>query len=104
LAELAGYLAAAVDWLAAHPAAGDASDETADLVHAVRRVAYPAVVRRIQVGDCAVDGCPGAMTAIPRDPTTPRPSATYCDTDPAHEWPVGLWITPMSASDPCHSA
>jgi hypothetical protein len=39
--ELAGYLAAAVDWLAAYPAAGDTADEVADFVHAARRVATP---------------------------------------------------------------
>ncbi|HEX8627079.1 MAG TPA: hypothetical protein VF755_02780 [Catenuloplanes sp.] len=90
---VAGYLRGCVDWLAAYPAAGDTCDEVAELVHTARRAAYPNPARRITVGECATGECPGTMTAVLRDPDNPRPSAIYCDTEPAHEWPVAQWIT-----------
>jgi len=88
---LARWLGRHVDWLAAHPAAGDAADEIAEARRVAFRGAYPNPVRRVELGDCPIPECAGTVAAIVRDATAVLPSSALCDTDPGHEWAMVEW-------------
>jgi hypothetical protein len=89
---LARWLGRHVDWLAAHPAAGDAAEEIAEARRVAFRGAYPNVVRRVKLGACPADsGCAGTVHAIVRDPGAFLPSSALCTDDPCHEWPMSAW-------------
>lgn len=88
---LALWLRRHADWLAAHPAAGDAADEVAEVCHVAARGAYPRQVRRVQLGACPFSNCDGAIWAIVRDPSAVLPSAAACDARAAHEWSMAEW-------------
>jgi hypothetical protein len=89
---LAGFLGRHVDWLAAHPAAGDAAAEIGDLMgaggHATR-----APARHIRVGPCIDSRCSGTLAALFHDHAGRTPSAIVCDADNAHAWPPERWHT-----------
>ena len=91
-----------LDWLAAHPAAGDLSRELAAVVRRARRTAGPDEVRRIAVGPCVENGCPGALTAfVPRDSARAGTAEIRCDADPDHRWPDERWVEmSVPAADP----
>lgn len=80
-----------VDWLAAYPAAGDAVDEIAEARRIAARAAYTQPARRVEVGNCPENDCPGVVFAIVRDPAAVLPSAAECDHDPDHAWPIHEW-------------
>ena len=88
---LARWLRPHVDWLAAHPAAGDAADEIAEIRRTAERGAYPNPVRRVELGACPEHECEGAVWAIVRDPSAFLPSAAACDVQPDHEWAMQQW-------------
>jgi hypothetical protein len=90
---MAAFLARHLDWLTAHPAAGDAAAEIAALAQAASTAARPSRWRRIQLGGCVVAGCDGQLTALVRDRDAPLPSAITCDTGADHTWPPELWHT-----------
>lgn len=89
---LVRFLRRQVDWLAAHVAAADASDEVAQLVRWARRVAYPNPTRRVSIGPCVEPGCPGELVAFvhPRQPQ--QPAEISCGVDPAHSWLTDQWM------------
>ena len=88
---LASWLGRHVDWLAAHPAAGCAADEIADVRRIAFRGAYPTPVRRVELGQCPVPECAGTVAAIVRDASAVLPSSALCDTDQGHEWAMVEW-------------
>lgn len=88
---IAYWLRRHADWLAAHPAAGDAADEIADVLHIAARGAYPRPVRRVELGACPVPQCDGTVFAIVRDRSAVLPSAAACNTTAAHEWSMPEW-------------
>ncbi|WP_103501675.1 MULTISPECIES: hypothetical protein [Streptomyces] len=62
--ELAEFLARHVDFLAAHPAAGPAADEIADVAGALRRLVAPPRAPLVPLGRCVEPGC-GAEVLLP---------------------------------------
>lgn len=95
VAALTAFLRRNGDWLAAHPAAAEATEETARLVRAGRRAAFPDRARSIRLGACPESGCSGSLTVAVRttDRDTGRDSgqAVVCDADPAHRWTSDQW-------------
>lgn len=89
---LAGFLALHTDWIAAHAAAGDATEEVAQLVRFARRVAYPDSVRRVPVGECVDGECTGELIAMLHSADPLLPTEITCDVDPRHTWPAYRWI------------
>ncbi|GAA4227645.1 hypothetical protein GCM10022254_15850 [Actinomadura meridiana] len=88
VALLARFLLDHVDWLAAHPAAGELTAEIARVARSARRTAHREPVRRIVVGPCAAPGCGGELTAAIRPGHGTR---VRCDADPAHAWDGPQW-------------
>lgn len=88
--DLARFLRTYLDWLAAHCAAAEMSEEVLALVRSARRVAYPAEVRRMPIGSCVAPGCDGQLSAIVR-PSEAPPAEITCDAVPAHTWPEHQW-------------
>ena len=89
---LVTFLGRHVDWIAAHPAATEATDEVAQLVRAARRVAYPNPVHRVAIGSCVEVGCGGELVAFvhPHEPLLP--AEIRCDADPCHSWLEHHWM------------
>lgn len=84
-------------WLAAHPAAGDASAELRQLVNDARRVAYPEVSGTTRdLGTCPVteDGavCGGKLRGVMRRTDSFLPSWVLCDREREHAWDATQWI------------
>ncbi|MEV6526873.1 hypothetical protein AB0M43_33575 [Longispora sp. NPDC051575] len=92
VASLAQFLDGHLDWLAAHPAAGDWCDELADLVRRADRVLDPDTTRRSLVSTCVMDDCPGQLWALLRDVDDTRPSAITCDAEQSHTWQPDRWL------------
>lgn len=89
---LAGLLVRHADWLAAHPAAADATREVARLERAAHRVARRETLRRVSVGNCVAPGCTGHLVTVVRAGGGVDSGASIqCDADPAHTWPGGRW-------------
>lgn len=90
------YVAHHAQWLAAHPAAADASAELRDLLRQCRAAAYPSGTRVIDIGLCpVVDNdqmpCGGKLRAMIRPGESMLPSAVGCDQDEAHRWGASEW-------------
>ncbi|MFC8846781.1 MULTISPECIES: hypothetical protein [unclassified Micromonospora] len=88
---LANFLLRHLRWLAAHPAAGEFSDETARLVRSARRAAYPSQVRQVVLGVCVEPGCDGQLTALLR-PGDPTRTEIRCRKDAGHRWADHQWL------------
>lgn len=92
---LGAYVATHARWLAAHPAAADASAEMADLARSCYAAAYPSDTRIIHIGACPalVDGepCEGQIRALLRREASLLPSAVACDTVAEHAWTPDQW-------------
>jgi hypothetical protein len=89
---LAKFLGVHMDWIATHSAAGDATQEVAQLVRWARRVAYPDAVRRVPVGACVDADCPGELIALLHSADPLLPTEITCNADPRHSWPAYRWI------------
>lgn len=88
---MAAFLRAHADWLAAHPAAEDATREVARLVRTARRLTRRDTQRRVVIGPCVKTGCPGELTAhLSGRPSAP-PGEIRCGADAGHTWPGHLW-------------
>lgn len=88
---LSVFLLRHTDWLAAHPAAAEATREVARLVVRADRVAHPDQSRRIGLGGCVVPGCAGLLSAtVPGGAAGGHP-AVNCDADPQHSWAGHQW-------------
>ncbi|MER5809327.1 hypothetical protein ABT143_14225 [Streptomyces sp. NPDC002033] len=108
VAGLTAFLLRNADWLAAHPAVGEASEEIARLVRAGRRAAFPDPARTIRLGGCPEPGCPGALALPVRAGTraagtsaagAPAGPAIVCDADPRHRWTSEQWSRLSEAMD-----
>ncbi|UWE09993.1 helix-turn-helix domain-containing protein [Actinacidiphila bryophytorum] len=91
VARLAGFLLRHLRWLAAHPAAGDAAAEFAQLARAARRALAADPVRRVQVGGCVETGCRGRLVATFRSGGLDERTRIRCDADPDHSWAAAEW-------------
>lgn len=92
-AALGEFIARSAEWLAAHPAAGEAAGELRDLVHSAYPVAYPSGTRFFDVAPCLVVGCTGTIRAVVRRVDSLLPSALVCSEDDGHTWPASEWLT-----------
>lgn len=102
---LARYVAANASWIAAHPAAGDLSEELRDTASEAFHLAQPAGARRYQLKDpfgnpvgCREivgdgDPCPGSLWTILRRTDSLLPSELACDHDGDHYVPADEWMT-----------
>ncbi|WP_225844529.1 helix-turn-helix domain-containing protein [Streptomyces sp. HPF1205] len=103
---LSVFLLRHADWLAAHPAAAEATREVARLVARARRVAHPEQVRRVPLGACVEPGCDGRLSATVRGAgsgsgpgsgagsgagSVAAPVTVSCDADPRHSWAGPEW-------------
>ncbi|MEU6055328.1 helix-turn-helix domain-containing protein [Streptomyces xanthochromogenes] len=93
--ELSAFLSRHAEWLSAHPAAAEVTEEVARVAAAARRVARPGGTRRRTVGACVVPACPGELGAVVGD--TPHPLEVRCDANPEHTWAGHQW-TQLSLS------
>ncbi|WP_124265853.1 MULTISPECIES: hypothetical protein [Streptomyces] len=89
--ELAAFLLANADWLAAHPAAAEATAEVLRQVRRTRAVARPATGRRIRIGNCVRDDCTGELSVLVRGSGTEPPAEIRCDRDTGHTWRGDEW-------------
>ena len=102
---LARYVAKHAQWLAAHSAAGDISDELADTASEAFHIAHPTGARRYQLKDpygnpvgCPAtveegDFCIGSLWTILRRTDSLLPSELVCDHDNEHYVPADKWMT-----------
>lgn len=88
---LSVFLLRHADWLAAHPAAAEATREVARLVTRARRVAHPEQVRRVDLGACVEPDCGGRLSATVRAGAPAAYPAVSCDADPLHTWAGHQW-------------
>lgn len=93
VADMSEYVARHAHWLAAHPAAGDASAELRELAVRAHRIAYPDGTRVVAVGPCPRDGCDGTIRAVLRASDSLLPSRIVCDANADHVWPADQWLT-----------
>jgi hypothetical protein len=92
VAALSVFLLRHADWLAAHPAAAEATREISGLVARARRIAHPEPVRRVPLGACVEPGCTGSLSATVRAAASGTPpAAVTCDADPRHTWAGPEW-------------
>jgi hypothetical protein len=103
ITQLSVFLLRHADWLAAHPAAAEATREVARLVTRARRVAHPEQVRRIGLGDCVEPGCGGTLSATVRTGAPAAYPTVQCDADPRHTWAGHQW-TALRRLMPRHAA
>lgn len=89
--DLTGFLRRHVDWLAAHPAAAEATEEVARLVRSARRVVDPLRVRRVPIGTCVERGCDGQLHAVVSLNESSAPAEISCDADAQHNWSEHQW-------------
>ncbi|MGW4160238.1 helix-turn-helix domain-containing protein [Streptomyces sp. NPDC004788] len=93
-AHLAAFVLRSAEWLAAHPAAADATRELHRLARAARRVARAEPAREVPVGPCVEPGCTGRL-AVP-----PGARHIECDADHAHRWGAPDWSRLRRAAAP----
>jgi hypothetical protein len=76
---LATFLRAHLDWLAAHPAVRELSDELDDAVGMAQRVVHPEVGTKLEVGTCESNGCNSTVYATFRAENGHAPTVVSCD-------------------------
>lgn len=91
LTTIGAYLATHNVWLAAHPAAGDCSDELNSLQRRAWAVAYPTGARVFPVGPCPTTGCGATVRVVLRVVDSLLPSELVCDAAEPHRWPYTSW-------------
>jgi hypothetical protein len=87
--ELAGFLTVHLDWLAAHPAAGDAAAEIQELAEQAQAAIQPNRLTELKLGPCVRPGCVSSVriTVGARDGVSP--DRVSCDSGHVlrpHEW------------------
>ncbi|MFG2296245.1 hypothetical protein [Streptomyces sp. NPDC048603] len=88
---LTAFLLRHSQWLLAHTAAPEASEEVARLVRQGRRVAFPDPTRRIRLGSCPEAGCTGTLELAFRTHTRAVSPGIQCDADAEHHWDSRRW-------------
>jgi len=89
---MAAWLAAHIDWLAAHEIAVDVAAEYSSVRAEAQRVAYPAKTRRWFLSPCVEDNCDGALMVTIRSDDDLLPSAITCDKTTEHTWEPNQWL------------
>lgn len=89
--DLAEFLRRHVDWLTAHPAAAEATEEVARLVRSARQVVDPVRMRRVPIGTCVEKGCGGQLHAVMSLNESSAPARISCDVDSRHSWSEHQW-------------
>ncbi|MGW2013551.1 hypothetical protein [Streptomyces sp. NPDC001927] len=89
---LAEFLLRHSGWLAAHAAAGEFSQEVARLARGATRVIDLGPSRRLAIGGCVEDGCPGRLTASVRPEQPGVPAEITCDAAADHRWFGHEWL------------
>ena len=89
---LADFLGKHVDWLAAHVAATEFTDEVLRLARSARLVAYPSPIRRVPVGACVETGCTGELVALVHPQEQLLPPEISCNADSSHSWRAHQWM------------
>ena len=92
VAQLAEFLIRHVDWLAAHHAAGEVTEEVGGLMRAAGRVIDPVTRRRVPISGCVEPGCSGELTAVVRPQQPQVPAEICCDADTSHRWLGHQWL------------
>ncbi|MBT2507459.1 hypothetical protein J7I98_16515 [Streptomyces sp. ISL-98] len=91
VAATTAFLLRNASWLAAHPAAAEATEEIAKLVRDGGRVARPDGSRNVRVGPCAEPDCSGTLSLTLRERARAAEPKIRCDADPAHSWASHRW-------------
>lgn len=89
---MARFLRRHLAWLSAHDAAGDLCAEVSAAVRRAHGAVHPLPLRRVRVGACVQDHCPGELTALVRAPEADLPPEIVCSGDAAHRWPTHEWV------------
>lgn len=103
--DLTEFLRRHIDWLAAHPAAAEATEEVARLVRSARHVVDPVRVRRVPIGACVERGCDGQLHAVVSLNEASAPAQISCDADARHSWSEHQWyeLSRLLAGEPSGS-
>ncbi|MET9608668.1 hypothetical protein ABZZ17_27040 [Streptomyces sp. NPDC006512] len=107
VAALTAFLLRNADWLAAHSAAAEATEEIARLVRAGRRAAFPDPARAVRIGVCPEPGCPGGLALAVREAARADGPAIVCDAAAEHRWTSDRWSELshcMESADPAGTA
>jgi len=86
---IGAYLATHHIWLAAHPTAGDCSDELSSLQRRAWNVAYPTGARVFPVGPCPT--CGTTVKVVLRAVDSLLPSELVCEAEEPHTWRADQW-------------
>jgi hypothetical protein len=87
---LARFLTKQLDWLAGHPAAGDAAAEIAGLVQSAEDAISPRGAARMELGPCDRSGCGGTVLVTARGDSGTGSVQVGCDA--GHMWPTHRWL------------
>ncbi len=88
-ARLAEFLLSHLEWLAAHPAAGDLREEVGEAAAQADRVLHADGEKRLELGKCDKHGCAGTVYATLQGGGGPSAGLVRCDDGHAlrpHEW------------------
>jgi hypothetical protein len=107
IAGMARWLLNHVDWLAAHPSAGERAAQAASWPGQARSAIHPNPPKHVQVGPCVRPDYAGTLTAIVKPQDSLLPSAIFCswwtsldmekrtalieDGATPHEWSADQW-------------
>lgn len=97
---MATFLRRNLDWLMTQDYADELARMMAETTAEARRAAYPAKVRRINVGPCPMPDCFGTLTARLREEDDLLPSEIKCDAEAfdddgavvVHAWEPSEWM------------
>ncbi|MDX2394165.1 MULTISPECIES: hypothetical protein [unclassified Streptomyces] len=103
-AALVAFLLRNADWLAAHSAAAEVTEEIARLVRAGRRAAFPDPTRTIRLGACPEPDCSGGLALAVRAGARSAGPAIVCDVDPGHRWTSERWSDLSRSMEPARPA
>lgn len=97
---MSGWLDKHVEWLAAHPSAGERADQISSWPGLARSAIHPNPAKHVKVGPCPRENCPGILSAVVRPQDSMLPSSIICswwhdladktDVEP-HEWTPADW-------------
>ncbi|WP_432103598.1 OvmZ protein [Streptomyces sp. bgisy091] len=88
--DLASFLTTHQDWLVAHPAAAEFTDEVASLARSAARAARSNPIRRMDLGPCVHPGCDSVMYSPVRVTDEQLSRDVRCDA--GHAWPSHQWL------------
>jgi hypothetical protein len=90
VADLAVFLSSHLEWLAAHPAAGDAVTEIHEVVKNVEAVVQPSPLLTLELGPCDRPGCESRVHVTLRAKDSLPQSRVCCES--GHVWRPSEWL------------